>query len=261
MCAAQLSKIVCYNRELPYLAIIPTVLLSAGMLMFFTLGSSMVGDICDEDELRTGTRSEGSFYAVYWWFIKMGSAFASFVTGALLIFTTFDERQNVMVDALRADIAAVNAEAESGTASASDTAARTAKLGDQVNTILKDAEKLRSHFEDRLKQFPEEQVHMSDLLQQVEAIQSGAETLRTDRTTLAESREEVGRQASALLDHAAQLKKQTTTTLFRLRFVEIGLPIVLSCISLLLTLRYPLTEARWRQIKEALSERHAHATA
>ncbi len=52
MCIAQLSKIVCYNPEHPYLVLIPTVLLSAGMLFFFTLGSSMVGDICDEDEIK-----------------------------------------------------------------------------------------------------------------------------------------------------------------------------------------------------------------
>ena len=63
------------------------------MLMFFTLGASMVGDVCDEDELKTGTRSEGTYYSVYWWFIKMGTAFASFVTGALLVFTSFDERR------------------------------------------------------------------------------------------------------------------------------------------------------------------------
>jgi GPH family glycoside/pentoside/hexuronide:cation symporter len=42
MVVAQLSKIVCYNPAYPYLIIIPTVLLSAGMLFFFTLGSSMV---------------------------------------------------------------------------------------------------------------------------------------------------------------------------------------------------------------------------
>ena len=94
MCIAQLSKIVCYNPENPYLVIIPTVLLSMGMLMFFTLGASMVGDICDEDELNTGTRSEGSYYSVYWWFIKMGTAFASFVTGALLVATQFNETQS-----------------------------------------------------------------------------------------------------------------------------------------------------------------------
>jgi hypothetical protein len=94
MCIAQLSKVVCYNPDYPYLVIIPTILLSAGMLMFFTLGASMLGDICDEDELKTGIRSEGSYYSVYWWFIKMGTALASFVTGALLMATQFNETQS-----------------------------------------------------------------------------------------------------------------------------------------------------------------------
>jgi len=104
MCLAQLSKIVCYNPSYPYLIIIPTVLLSAGMLFFFTLGASMVGDICDEDELKTGYRSEGSYYSVFWWFIKMGSALASFVAGALIVFTMFDETQVTKVDKIQGSI-------------------------------------------------------------------------------------------------------------------------------------------------------------
>jgi GPH family glycoside/pentoside/hexuronide:cation symporter len=104
MCLAQLSKIVCYNPAYPYLIIIPTVLLSAGMLFFFTLGSSMVGDICDEDELKTGHRSEGSFYSVFWWFIKMGTALASLIAGALIVFTLFDETQVTKVDSLQGNI-------------------------------------------------------------------------------------------------------------------------------------------------------------
>jgi len=104
MCLAQLSKIVCYNPSHPYLIIIPTVLLSAGMLFFFTLGSSMVGDICDEDELKTGYRAEGSYYSVFWWFIKMGSALASFVTGVLIVFTMFDETQVTKVDKIQGSI-------------------------------------------------------------------------------------------------------------------------------------------------------------
>lgn len=104
MVLAQLSKIVCYNPEHPYLIVIPTVLLSAGMLFFFTLGSSMVGDICDEEELKTGQRSEGSFYSVFWWFIKMGSALASFVAGALIVYTMFDESQVTKVDKLQSNI-------------------------------------------------------------------------------------------------------------------------------------------------------------
>lgn len=104
MCAAQLSKIVCYNPSYPYLIIIPTILLSAGMLFFFTLGSSMVGDICDEDDLLTGKRTEGSFYSIFWWFIKMGTALASFVAGALIVFTMFDQSQVTKVDGIEGNI-------------------------------------------------------------------------------------------------------------------------------------------------------------
>jgi hypothetical protein len=74
------------------------------MLFFFTLGSSMVGDICDEDELKTGYRAEGSYYAIFWWFIKMGTALASFVAGVLIVFTMFDETQVTRVDSLQGSI-------------------------------------------------------------------------------------------------------------------------------------------------------------
>jgi GPH family glycoside/pentoside/hexuronide:cation symporter len=104
MCLAQLSKIVCYNPGHPYLVLIPTILLSTGMLFFFTLGSSMVGDICDEDELKTGHRSEGSYYSIYWWFIKLGTAFASFVAGILITITLFDQTQVTRVDSLQGSI-------------------------------------------------------------------------------------------------------------------------------------------------------------
>jgi len=79
-------------------------MLSAGMLFFFTLGSSMVGDICDEDELRTGHRTEGSYYSIYWWFIKLGTAFASFVAGILITLTLFDETQVTKVDGLQGSV-------------------------------------------------------------------------------------------------------------------------------------------------------------
>lgn len=104
MCLAQLSKIICYNPHHPYLVLIPTVLLSAGMLFFFTLGSSMVGDICDEEELRKGQRTEGSYYAIYWWFIKLGTAFASFVAGVLITITLFDQTQVTKVDSLQGSV-------------------------------------------------------------------------------------------------------------------------------------------------------------
>ena len=113
MSLAQLSKIVCYNPNFPYLLLIPTMLLSAGMLFFFTLGSSMVGDICDEDELETGYRAEGSYYSVFWWLIKMGTAFASLIAGALIVLTAFDEIQVTQVDRLQGIIRGVSSEIQS----------------------------------------------------------------------------------------------------------------------------------------------------
>jgi GPH family glycoside/pentoside/hexuronide:cation symporter len=98
MLAAQLSKIVCYNPDAPRLLFIPTVMLSAGMLMFFTLASAMVADVCDEDEMHTGRRSEGSYYAVFWWFMKMGMAGAYFVAGVLINLSGFQEKVDVQTD-------------------------------------------------------------------------------------------------------------------------------------------------------------------
>lgn len=95
MLGAQASKVVCYNPAAPWLLILPTMMLSAGMLMFFTLASAMIADVCDEDELHTGRRSEGSFYAVFWWFMKMGMAGAYFVAGVLIHATGFQEKVDV----------------------------------------------------------------------------------------------------------------------------------------------------------------------
>lgn len=113
MSLAQLSKIVCYNPAYPYLILIPTVLLSAGMLFFFTLGSSMVGDICDEDDLNMGIRTEGTFYSVFWWFIKMGTALASFVAGALIVFTMFDQTQVMRVDDMQGSVREMHSKVKS----------------------------------------------------------------------------------------------------------------------------------------------------
>jgi len=148
MCLAQLSKIVCYNPRAPYLIIIPTVLLSAGMLFFFTLGSSMVGDICDEDELKTGYRAEGSYYSIFWWLIKMGTAFASFVAGALIVLTAFDEVQVTKVDAIQGAIRGLRTEIESWKAAQ---AAGGAELLNQTRThvvkALEEAKKYVAYLE------------------------------------------------------------------------------------------------------------------
>jgi glycoside/pentoside/hexuronide:cation symporter, GPH family len=150
MCLAQLSKIVCYNPRLPYLIIIPTILLSAGMLFFFTLGASMVGDICDEDELATGYRAEGSYYSIFWWLIKMGTAFASFVAGALIVLTAFDESQVTRVDGLQGAVRGVRSEIQAwgGSEAMSGTAPELlSKTKRQVATARDEARKFVASLE------------------------------------------------------------------------------------------------------------------
>jgi glycoside/pentoside/hexuronide:cation symporter, GPH family len=259
MCAAQLSKIVCYNPALPYLVVIPTVLLSAGMLMFFTLGSSMVGDICDDDELRTGTRSEGKYYAIFWWFIKMGSAFASFVTGALLIVTMFDEQQNVGVDALRGALAVIKSEAPGWEEQGVDTAARLAKFDEQIAKANTEADQLRTHFAERVTAHPATAAHSRMLGEAVRAVQASLDALQASRAALVSTPPELVSRIERVLQQSTALKQQSPATLFRLRLIEIGTPLLLSILSIVLTLTYPLTEARCHEIKEALKRRRASA--
>ena len=276
MCAAQLAKIVCYHpgalgtielpaglatylggRTLtiqgPYLILIPTMLLSAGMLMFFTLGSSMVGDVCDEDELSTGTRSEGAYYAVFWWFIKMGTAFASLMMGALLVCTSFDERQNVLMDALGGNISIINAKAEAWAVSKSTQFDQDTVLVAQVEMIVENVGKLRSHLENRLETHPAQAEHTRALLAHLGAVERLAGDVR--RVGDAGDSAQLLRVAGELSQHSKFLRRQSPETLFRLRLVEIGLPLALSVVSILLVLRYPLTRQRCHEIRKLLNQR------
>jgi GPH family glycoside/pentoside/hexuronide:cation symporter len=256
MCAAQLTKIVCYDPAHPYLVLIPTVLLSAGMLMFFTLGSSMVGDVCDEDELHTGTRSEGSYYSVFWWFIKMGTAFASFVTGALLVFTHFDETQSVTVDAIQANVNVIRAEVDAWVAQEAPQPSPQ-KLTSEVTSLLTNIEKLERHLRDSPAR--DDSIHMNLLGKSVQSLREQVVGLQVASNNSSAVAKEIAAQADALTVHMLPLRKQSPGTLFRLRFVEIGLPLALSVVSIWLTLRYPLTEARCYEIKELLKQRRAEA--
>ena len=67
--------------------------------------------------------------------------------------------------------------------------------------------------------------------------QAGAMQERT--ASLVNKPSEITREANALLAQTNLLKMQPPKTLFRLRVVEIGLPLAMSCISILLTLRLP----------------------
>ena len=92
MALGSLVKVFCYSPQHPWLAIFPTVLISSGMLGLYTMASSMIADVCDEDELRTGIRREGIYSAVYGWWLKMAISTAYLIAGFLLQSTRFNDK-------------------------------------------------------------------------------------------------------------------------------------------------------------------------
>jgi len=334
MCLAQFSKIFCYNPAYPYLIVIPTILLSAGMLFFFTLGSSMVGDICDEDELKTGYRAEGSFYSIFWWFIKMGTAFASFVAGALIVLTMFDETQVIKVDSLQGSVKELHSKVQywkgyQGTvnsdwitnAKAQSTESlkesneyliylereskknqdednqylpeyasnrKTLLLGaidstklaitglENIQTQLNKSEssdslvkaaipliiniklekarihsfELKSHLQAKAVKSKNSKEHYQEILQKIIGINNSIFAMTTKS-----SLNDLDQELSAIQSQSISLTRQTPYTLLMMRIVEIGLPILLSLISIFFVLKYSLTEKRSMEIKNLLKQR------
>ena len=84
-----------FNPENPFLMFLPIPLISFGIGGLFTLMMSMTADVCDLDELNNGTRREGTFGAVYWWMVKLGTAVALLTSGAVLDLVGFDQNATV----------------------------------------------------------------------------------------------------------------------------------------------------------------------
>ena len=70
---------------------IPLPLFAFGIGSLFTMMMSMTADVCDLNELETGTRSEGVFGAIYWWMVKFGFAIAGLLSGLILTVVGFDQ--------------------------------------------------------------------------------------------------------------------------------------------------------------------------
>jgi len=98
MVVGTLLKIVCYSRAYPLLTLIPTTLISTGMLVLYTMAGSMIADICDEDEVKSGVRREGSFSALYSWWLKMAVSSAYLVAGFMLVSTRFNHELTQQTD-------------------------------------------------------------------------------------------------------------------------------------------------------------------
>jgi GPH family glycoside/pentoside/hexuronide:cation symporter len=85
-----ISKFYLYNKSIPELLYISQILMAPLAAGFWTITTSMKSDICDDDELRNGSRREGMFGAVGNWVTKVTFAFTFLLAGIALEITGFD---------------------------------------------------------------------------------------------------------------------------------------------------------------------------
>jgi GPH family glycoside/pentoside/hexuronide:cation symporter len=74
----------------PYMFLFALPFFSFGIGGLFTLMMSMTADACDFEELQNGLpRKEGSFGAIYWWMVKLGTALAGLLSGLIMWYVGF----------------------------------------------------------------------------------------------------------------------------------------------------------------------------
>ena len=73
-----------FSPEQPWLMFLPLPLFSFGIGGLFTIMMSMTADICDMDELESGERRAGTFGAIYWLMVKIGTGLALMSAGLIM---------------------------------------------------------------------------------------------------------------------------------------------------------------------------------
>ena len=87
---AALLVYVLYTPRYPYLQILCLIVTVPGIQCVWILGNSMLADVCDADELKSGLRREGMFGGAFLVMIKLACSAASFLTGACVSFAGYD---------------------------------------------------------------------------------------------------------------------------------------------------------------------------
>lgn len=93
--AAAVSTWWLYIPGNPWPSVIPGICISIGASGSLLVIASMVGEVCDADELETGCRREGIFSASMEFGKKCAIAFSTLVGGYVLAATGFDEKVTV----------------------------------------------------------------------------------------------------------------------------------------------------------------------
>ena len=73
-----------YRPGTPYLVLATALLLAPAQTAFYAILRSLVADICDDDELRTGLRREGMYASMDAWIEKAMASLGVILTGVVL---------------------------------------------------------------------------------------------------------------------------------------------------------------------------------
>lgn len=79
-----------YTPEYPWLALVTGVLLSPGYTGMWLVIPSMLADVVDAEELRSGDRREGGFNAIFAWMNKASTSLAFGIAGMIVVWCGFE---------------------------------------------------------------------------------------------------------------------------------------------------------------------------
>lgn len=79
-----------YTPKYPWLALVTGALLSPGYTGMWMVIPSMIGDVVDSEELRSGDRREGGFNAIFAWMGKAATSLAYGLAGVIVVWCGFE---------------------------------------------------------------------------------------------------------------------------------------------------------------------------
>lgn len=91
--------LITYNKDYPYLVLLGSFLTCPGLSCVWVLTSSMLADVCDLDELKTGLRREGMYGGIFTWVFKLGLTVSMSVSGLVVRYSGFDQALSALENA------------------------------------------------------------------------------------------------------------------------------------------------------------------
>jgi hypothetical protein len=160
----------------------------------------------------------------------------------------FDETQVTKVDALQGSIRELRSEIESG----KNNKPAEGNLEELINKAKLKSGELKTHLEIKSAETKNSREHYRQIIRDIAGIHKRVVNINTGMPL-----ESLDKELVAIEKDISPLTKQTPYTLLMMRIVEIGLPVLLSLLSVFFVFRYSLTEKRSHEIKDLLKQRNS----